>query len=138
RHPGKRITAMTATERKPVAPLPTPDTLPYWDAAKRHSLLIGRCKACDKPHYYPRLLCPFCMGEARWEEASGRGHIYSFSIMRNAPIHYAIAYVTLEEGPTMMTNIVNCDFADIHVGQAVRVVYRDTDGEMPVPMFEPA
>lgn len=129
---------MSSPERTPVAPRPSPDTLPYWEAAKRHILLIGRCKSCDKAHYYPRLLCPFCMGETRWEQASGRGRIYSFSIMRNAPIHYAIAYVTLEEGPTLMTNIVDSDFADLHIGQAVKVTYRASDGDLPVPMFQPA
>ncbi len=129
---------MTLPERKITAPQPSPDAQPYWDAAMRHALLLRRCTDCGEYHYYPRPLCPFCMGETRWEPASGRGHVYAFSVMRNVPQPYAIAYVTLEEGPTMMTNIVDCAFEDIRIGQPVRVVYRDTEGGPPVPMFTPA
>ncbi len=69
---------------------------------------------------------------------SGRGTIYSYSVMRRAPVPYAIAYVTLEEGVTMMTNIVDCDFDALRIGQPVRVVFKPTDGGPPVPMFTPA
>ena len=70
--------------------------------------------------------------------SSGRGIIYSYSVMRRVPVPYAIAYVTLEEGVTMMTNIVGCDLDAIRIGQAVRVVFRPTDGGPPVPTFTPA
>ena len=55
----------------------------------------------------------------RIDEASGNGTIYTYSVMRRAPMPYAIAYVTLDEGPTMMTNIVDCDLDEIRIGQAV-------------------
>jgi uncharacterized protein len=71
-------------------------------------------------------------------EASGQGTIYSYSVFRRAPIPYAIAYVTLAEGPTMMTNIVDCDLDTIRIGQAVRLAFKPTDGGPPVPMFAPA
>jgi uncharacterized OB-fold protein len=71
-------------------------------------------------------------------EASGHGTIYSYSVFRRAPIPYVIAYVTLAEGPTMMTNIVDCDLDAIRIGQAVRVAFKPTDGGPPVPMFAPA
>lgn len=58
--------------------------------------------------------------------------------MRRVPEPYAIAYMTLEEGPTMMTNIVDCDLDAIRIGQPVRVVFTPTDGGPPVPMFTPA
>jgi len=58
--------------------------------------------------------------------------------MRRVPAPYALAYVTLEEGVTMMTNIVDCDLDAIRIGQAVRVVFKPTEGGPPVPMFTPA
>jgi hypothetical protein len=64
--------------------------------------------------------------------------VYSYSVLRRAPIPYAIAYVTLAEGPTMMTNIVDCDLDAIRIGQAVRVNFKATEDGPPVPMFSPA
>ncbi|HEY2272672.1 MAG TPA: OB-fold domain-containing protein, partial [Jatrophihabitantaceae bacterium] len=64
--------------------------------------------------------------------------IYTFSVMRRAKEPYTIAYVTLAEGPTMMTNLVDCDFDKISIGQAVTVVFKETEGGPPVPMFAPA
>ena len=58
--------------------------------------------------------------------------------MRRAEVPYAIAYVTLDEGVTMMTNLVDCDFDTLKIGQRVRVVFKPTDGGPPVPTFTPA
>jgi uncharacterized OB-fold protein len=58
-------------------------------------------------------------------------------VMRRAPVPYAIAYVTLDEGVTMMTNIVECDFDALRIGQPVTVVFQPSDGGPPVPMFKP-
>jgi hypothetical protein len=58
--------------------------------------------------------------------------------MRRVPVPYAIAYVTLAEGVTMMTNIVDCDLESIRIGQAVKVVFQPSEGGPPVPMFAPA
>jgi uncharacterized OB-fold protein len=57
--------------------------------------------------------------------------------MRRAAVPYAIAYVTLAEGPTMMTNIVDCDFDRLRVGQAVKLTFRDSEGGPPLPVFAP-
>ena len=67
--------------------------------------MIKHCKACGEAHYYPRAMCPFCVSDdTEWQTASGTGTIYTYSVMRRAEIPYAIAYVTLDEGVTMMTN----------------------------------
>jgi uncharacterized protein len=58
--------------------------------------------------------------------------------MRRAPVPYAIAYVTLAEGPTMMTNLVDCDFDALKIGQDVEVVFQDAEEGAKVPMFRPA
>ena len=128
---------MAMPERKiPFSPA-TPDSLPFWEAAAEGRFLVRRCQACDRAHWYPRPICPHCGGETAWQEASGRGTIYSYSIMRRAPEPYAIAYVRLEEGTTMMTNIVDCDFDAIRVDLPVRVTFRPSEGGPPMPMFTP-
>ena len=81
---------------------------PYWQAARAGRLLLKLCRACGKSHYYPRPLCPFCMSsDTEWREASGKGSIYSWSVERRATPPYAIAFVALAEGPTLLTNIVD-------------------------------
>jgi len=130
--------APAAKERVIPAPPVNPETKPFWDAAGKGQLLIGMCTACNQPHFYPRTICPFCMSDkTEWKQASGRGTIYSFSVMKRAEVPYAIAYVTLEEGPTMVTNLVDCDLDAIRVGQRVAVAFKPTDGGPPVPMFSP-
>jgi len=130
---------MSKPERKVPAPPVSPETRPFWDAAAAGRLMIKSCGACSRAHYYPRALCPFCGSDrTEWLPASGRGTIYSYSVMRRVPVPYAIAYVTLEEGVTMMTNIVDGDLDRLRIGQPVRVVFQPTDGGPPVPMFAPA
>jgi uncharacterized OB-fold protein len=125
--------------RKIAAPAVNIETQPFWDATAQGKLLIKKCTACGEPHFYPRGHCPFCFSDkTEWVEASGNGTIYTYSVMRRAPVPYAIAYVTLAEGPTMMTNIVDCDLDSIKIGQAVRLVFRPSEGGAPVPMFTPA
>jgi hypothetical protein len=130
---------MAAAERKIPAPQPNPETKVFWEGAAQGRLLIKKCLACQQVHYYPRAICPFCGSDrTEWQQASGHGSIYSWSVMRRAEVPYAIAYVTLEEGVTMMTNIVDCDLDGIRIGQRVRVVFKPTEGGPPVPAFTPA
>ena len=86
-------------ERKLPAPAVAPETQAYWDAAAKGKLLVKKCTACGQAHHYPRTLCPFCFSDkTEWIETSGKGTIYSYSVMRRAPVPYAMAYVTLEIG----------------------------------------
>ena len=130
---------MAIKERAIPAPPLNPEIQPYFDAAAAGKLLVKRCAACGELHHYPRAICPFCGSDrTEWVEASGRGTLYSFSVLRRASPPYAIAYVTLAEGPTMMTNVVDTDLDGLRVGQAVRLVFKPTEGGPPVPMFTPA
>jgi uncharacterized protein len=125
-------------ERKILAPAVSSETKPFWDAAAEGKLLVKKCAACGELHFYPRAICPFCFSDrTEWHPVSGNGMVYTYSIMRRAPIPYAIAYVTLAEGPTMMTNIVDCDLDTIRIGQAVKLVFKPSESGPPVPCFAP-
>lgn len=133
------------------APLPTmappvnPDSQKFWDATSENRLLLPRCDACSTVIWYPREFCPACGSlEVSWFEASGRGSVYSFSIVRKGENMYAgsapyvLAYVELEEGPRIMTNIVDCEVEAVAIGQAVSVVFQDTGQGHKLPRFAPA
>jgi len=111
---------------------------PYWHAAAQGRLLLKQCGACDKIYYYPRPLCPFCMSDdTNWVEASGDGTIYSWSVQRRADPPYAIAFVTLNEGPTLLSAIVDCDFDALAIDQPVTLSFEEREGR-PAPVFRPA
>jgi len=127
------------TASAPPGPQPNAETQPFWDAAARGELLLRRCGECGRAHWYPRAICPHCFSDRTdWESASGRGTLYAYTVMRRVPVPYAIAYVTLAEGPTMLTNIVEADLESLHVGQPMRVAFVAADNGLAVPMFTPA
>jgi len=132
--------ALQYQDRKVAAPTPNAENQPFFDAATQGRLLIKKCNACGEVHYFPRALCPHCGSDrTEWLEAAGTGTIYTFSLgYRVGPTPLMIAYVTLDEGVSMMTNIVDCDLEAVRIGQKVRVVFKPTDGGPPVPMFKPA
>ncbi len=124
------------TERTIPAPTPTPDTEAFWAAARAGKFVLPHCGGCGRVHWYPRGVCPFCFRDVtEWVEASGDGTIYTYSVMRRADPPYAIAYVTLAEGPTMLTNIVGADFDALRIGQRVRLSWTPTADGPPVPTF---
>lgn len=124
------------TDRPLAEPIIDASTEYYWKAAKEGLLCVKRCTSCKEPHWYPRALCPFCMGETEWASVSGNGTIYSVSVTRRAgPIPYAIAYVTLDEGVTMLTNIVDCDLDSLLIGQRVKLCFKSTEAGAKIPMF---
>lgn len=131
----------------PERPLPTPDALtaPYWSAAQEHRLALPRCLDCNRHHFYPRTLCPHCSSaRLEWSDCSGRGEVYSFTVVHRAPspafageVPYVVAVVKLEEGPHLMSNIVGCAPDAVRVGSKVRVVFRRLTDSVTLPMFEP-
>jgi len=126
-------------DRKIPDPNPNPETEAFWEATKEGRFLLRYCGDCGKTHWYPRAICPHCFSDnSEWREASGRGTIYTYSVTRRTDPQYAIAYVTLEEGPTMISNIVDCSYDDLRVGQAVQVTFKQSEGGFAVPMFTPA
>jgi len=127
---------MSNPERTYADPSINMETEAYWNGTKEGKLLLKKCCSCGETHFYPRAICPYCFSsETEWYEASGKGKIYSYSIMRRAQIPYVMAYVTLDEGITMMTNIVESDFDSVAVDKAVEVTFRKTEGDHSLPVF---
>jgi uncharacterized OB-fold protein len=125
--------------RKIPAPAVTIESKPFWDAAKEGRFLIKKCNDCNEAHWYPRALCPFCFSDkTEWVESRGEGVIYTFSVMRRSPTGpYAIGYVTLDEGPAVLTNFVDCTPDQLKIGLRVKVKFQDTENGPPVPVFSP-
>ena len=128
--------------------LPTiePESQPFWDAAKEGRLLIQRCGGCGTAQHYPRAICATCWSDqVVWEEASGRGTLYTFStvFVNDLPpfaarLPYVAAAVDLEEGPRLMTNIVGAEPSDLRVGMPVAVDFVALNDEITAPVFRPA
>ncbi|MBV9582389.1 MAG: Zn-ribbon domain-containing OB-fold protein [Chloroflexi bacterium] len=143
---------MTSSVTEQVLPAPAPFVLPevkpFWDGTAEGKLLLPRCLECRTVIWYPKPFCPSCAStRVEWVPASGRGTIYSFTVnrrgvadlsaYRNAGV-YVLAYVELEEGPRMMTNIVDCDPESVRIGQNVELVFHDTGEGNALPRFRPA
>ena len=112
---------------------------PFWEAAAEGRLALKRCRDCGEFHHYPRAICPHCFSEnTEWQAAAGTGTVYSFSVMRRSDPPYAVGYVTLDEGITLMTNFVDCDLDALAIGQKVKVVFRRSPNGTAIPVFAPA
>lgn len=128
------------------APLPEPEAAEYWAAARQGRLVVQRCQECGHHQLYARHRCLVCRGPVSWVTASGRGTVYSYTVIRQQHarpfrewIPYVVALVDLEEGPRLMTNVVGCDPDDVHVGMAVRAGRFDiVSEEAGIVLFEPA
>jgi len=125
-------------------PLPVPDgdTKPYWDAAKEHRLTIQRCQNCHEAIFYPRSLCPHCMSDRiEWIAASGKGTIYSYTVVHQSPaafadiVPYVVALINLDEGVRLMSRVVDSAPADVKIGAPVEVVFEDVTPEISLPQF---
>lgn len=109
----------------------------FWQCANEKKLKLKICSDCQKPHYHPRSYCPFCFSSnTQWIDAKGFGTIYSFSTMRRAETPYTIAYVELDEGPRILSNIVNANSDKLEVGQAVKLTFLPSQNGQLIPVFE--
>lgn len=124
---------------------PTLETQEFWDATAKGQLLLRKCDDCSTIIWYPRAFCPACSSQTTsWVTSTGRGRIYSFSITRKGAGAwaekgpYVIAYVELEEGPRVLTNIVGCSVDAVSIGMAVNVVFDDTGEGLSIYRFAPA
>lgn len=127
----------------PVPPV-NPETQVFWDATAQGRLLLPRCTVCGSVFWYPKTLCSSCGSTTvEWIESSGRGIVYSCTVTRRGvgdyrdAVPYVLAYVELDEGPRVMTNIVDCLPEDVAIGQRVEVVFHDTGAGCSLPRFRP-
>jgi uncharacterized OB-fold protein len=135
---------MTTPNRARPLPVPTPETQHYWDGTALGELRLQRCGACDTTYFPPQPFCPTCSSDdVAVVRASGRGSLHSYVITHlaapgfDAP--YVIAVVQLDEGPRLLTNIVDVepDPEALPLDLPVEVVY-ETEGEVTLPVFRPS
>jgi uncharacterized protein len=113
-------------------PLLEPETAPFWRALADGTLLIQRCERCGLGQFYPRPICMTCGGPVQWEATSGRGVVYTFTVVRQngaAPfdqlVPYVLAMIDIEPGVRMLGNVIECDVDTVSIGQRVEVTFRE-------------
>lgn len=130
-----------------ILPVPNDETQPFWDSLKQHKMKLPRCKNCSQYHMYPRSHCPNCFSwDIEWVEASGKGKLYTYAIQYRPQgpgfqdeVPYITALVQLDEGPRLMTNLVEveADPAKLKCDSPVEIVYDDVTDEITLAKFRP-
>lgn len=131
-------------------PLPeiTPVTQPFWEAAAKGKLVMQRCGDCRSWVWCPRPACIECGSDKlQWTPLSGRGHVFAFTVIREVvgralrgfanDIPYVTAWIDLEEGPRICSNIVQCPIEKVEIGMAVEVVFEEAGPGIFLPKFRP-
>lgn len=130
-----------------VKPVPEVDPLSavYFQAATRGTLLIQRCPECGHRQHYPRLVCTRCAATPEWEAASGRGEIYTFTVIRQAgmpgfrdEVPYVIALIDLAEGPRLMGNLPGFDPDQVRIGMPVEAFQVRIADDIAMVQWRPA
>lgn len=126
-------------------PLPRPDNVskPFWEAASRGELLIQRCPSGHR-QFYPRAVCRVCGDDPEWEQASGRGTVHTYTVIRQNharpfrdELPYVVAMVDLVEGVRMMGNITGCAPDEVYIGMPVEVRMVQAEPDVGVPFWRP-
>ncbi|MBA3652760.1 MAG: Zn-ribbon domain-containing OB-fold protein [Actinobacteria bacterium] len=127
-------------------PLPQPDNVsaPFWAAAAEGKVLFQECPECGHRQFYPRAMCTDCAAETEWREASGRGTVHTFTVIRQnwaepfrGELPYVVAMVELEEGVKMMSNISDCAADDVHIGMPVEAYGERVEDGLGVLFWRP-
>jgi len=124
-------------------PAPQPGTKAFWEGCRQQQLLLQKCDQCGTHQFYPRIICSSCSARSlEWVESSGRGTVVSWTIVRHPvseayadDIPYVIALIKLQEGPTMMSQIIDCEPESVHCGMQVSVWFQDWTDDISMPMF---
>ncbi len=127
-------------------PLLDGDTKEFWQACKRHELVMQKCQACGQLRFPPESICPHCLSDrCQWQRLSGKGKVYTFSIIRQAPrpewkhaVPYVVGVIELDEGPRMISNVVGCPPEEVQIGMSVEVTFQDATEEVSLPQFRVA
>lgn len=134
---------MTSYEK----PLPdvTDGSQPFWDACRRHELVIQQCDSCAHRRWPIGPACTRCLSpSATWVSTPGTGRVWSwityhqaFNPAFAADVPYNVALIRMDAGHTMISNLVGIANDDIRIGQQVEVVFDDVTGEISIPRFQP-
>lgn len=127
-------------------PILYPEEAPYWEAAKKHKLVLQRCRPCGKTWYPIGPVCPFCLSDDfAWAEMSGKGSITSFVVYHKGwipwfqeRVPYAVVQVQLKEGPRLTTNLLDTPVTDIKIGTPVEAAFEDVNDEITLVQFRPS
>ena len=130
------------TYMKPL-PQPNADTKAFWDGCKEHQLRFQKCHDCEHVRWPPSVICPLCYSRyTDWIVASGKGIIYTFAVYHHSynkafdnEIPYVTAIIELEEGPHILSNIVDCNPGELKCDMPVSVVWDDITEEFSLPKF---
>ena len=124
---------------------PSPLTKPFYDGAKEGKLLLPRCEDCNRVHWYPRYICPFCHStNISWIESSGEGRIHTFAVQHRAfggwakEVPFVTAYIDLNEGDRMVTVLRGVDATDpssIKFGSKVKVEFEEASEAIHLPFW---
>lgn len=140
---------MTDTSSAYDRPLPVPVhedlSKPFWEATKRHELIMPKCNSCSSIFFYPREACPECTSmDLDWTEVSGQGRVYSYTHVRQAVHPYfqsenghIYAIIELLEGPKVPSNILECEPEDIFVDMNVVATFEDVNDDFTLLKFKP-
>jgi len=126
-------------------PAPNPDTAPFWEACRRHELVLQRCDDCGRHRFHPRPRCPWCASAAAtWTPVSGRGTIHTFTVCHPPVlpafaerVPYPAIVVQLAEGPFIVGNLVGAAPDDLRIGREVEVAFVEVDEELTLPQWRP-
>jgi uncharacterized OB-fold protein len=116
---------------------------PFWDATREGRLLLQWCTACARPVWYPREVCPRCLGSTlEWRESHGRGVVYAYTVEHKAQTRaleapYVVALVELDEGVRLLSNVVGRPPERVAVGDRVQVTWETLPDGRQLPLFEP-
>ena len=128
-----------------ILPLPNSSTQPFWDAAARGELVVQWCEECQEAQFHPGPLCRTCGAEPGWKVTNGKGSVYTYTIVHQSStppfdqlVPYIVAMVDLDEGPRMMTNVIGCPIADVHVGMRVEVAFAAEVDGIALPFWQAA
>jgi uncharacterized protein len=138
----EKITDMAEPAR--AKPKPTPETQHFWDGTQAGELRLQRCDACANVYFPPRPFCPACASrKVSIFKASGKAKLYSY-VIHHRPVPgftppYAIAVVELDEGPRMMSNIVDCPQTPeaLELDMKLEVAFEKLDDKITLPLFRP-
>lgn len=114
-----------------------PEAAPFWEAAEQGVFSLPTCGACNRAHWYPRAFCPFCFSaEINWSASKGEGEIYSYCNPDPVPGTKAIVYVRLDDGPTVLSHLVDSPPEQVSIGARVGVVLKTGRNGEPFPAFK--